>query len=66
MPVKWQVPAIAWGSSAMKRPVPQPGSRTRPPAKPKPVTALQRAWTRIFRCEMGILGRAGQPCQLRA
>jgi hypothetical protein len=45
MPVSTVLAAAASGSMAMNRPVPQPGSSTRPPVKPMRVSARQIART---------------------
>ena len=57
-PVSVVLSSRASGMRAKKRPVPHPGSRTRPPEKPMRRNARQIAATHEFRGEMRVLGDA--------
>ena len=62
MPVSWQVSRSASGSSAKNRPVPMPGSSTRPPLKPSRSAARQSAGDDRLGRVVSVLRRTLQRC----
>ena len=63
-PVSVVLSSSASGMRAKKRPVPHPGSSTRPPEKPMRLKARQIAADHEFRREMRILSDAGEAREL--